>query len=121
MLALGAALSTSEKRIFLATQKDPQIDDPLRRRHLSTIGVIATVVQNLKLPNGNVQVMVEGVQRGRDRQRRRGRRRRHRRGARDRRGQLPAEPRSSRTYMQKVLSRSSSSTPRCRTTWRSKG
>ncbi len=29
------------------------------------MGVVATVIQNLKLPNGNVRVMVEGVQRGR--------------------------------------------------------
>ena len=29
------------------------------------IGVIARVVQNLKLPNGNVKVMVEGVERAR--------------------------------------------------------
>ncbi|MEA2599253.1 MAG: ATP-dependent Lon protease, partial [Acidobacteriota bacterium] len=61
--ALEQALSGSTKRIFLAAQKDPRIDDPLRD-DICDIGVIATVIQNLKLPNGNVRVMVEGVQRG---------------------------------------------------------
>src|SRR6185312_1369967 len=61
--ALEQALSGSTKRIFLAAQKDPRIDDPLRD-DICDIGVIASVIQNLKLPNGNVRVMVEGVQRG---------------------------------------------------------
>src|SRR5919107_5117999 len=60
--ALEQALQSSHKRIFLAAQKDPRIDDPLRDDICET-GVIATVIQNLKLPNGNVRVMVEGVQR----------------------------------------------------------
>jgi ATP-dependent Lon protease len=62
--ALEQALSTPQKRLFLAAQKDPKIDEP-RREDIFDIGVVATVVQNLKLPNGNVKVMVEGVQRGR--------------------------------------------------------
>jgi ATP-dependent Lon protease len=61
--ALELALSTPGKRIFLAAQKDPRIDDPLRD-DICDVGVVATVIQNLKLPNGNVRVMVEGVQRG---------------------------------------------------------
>ncbi|HYU30974.1 MAG TPA: endopeptidase La [Thermoanaerobaculia bacterium] len=62
--ALEQSLSTPSKRIFLAAQKDPRIDDPLRD-DICDQGVVATVIQNLKLPNGNVRVMVEGVQRGR--------------------------------------------------------
>src|SRR6266576_6797856 len=62
ILALEATLATSEKRIFLATQKDPKIDDP-SMDEIYRIGVIATVVQNLKLPNQNVKVMVEGLTR----------------------------------------------------------
>ncbi|HXO19639.1 MAG TPA: endopeptidase La [Thermoanaerobaculia bacterium] len=61
--ALEQTLQTSNKRIFLAAQKDPRIDDPLRE-DICELGVVATVIQNLKLPNGNVRVMVEGVQRG---------------------------------------------------------
>src|SRR5712692_3381505 len=62
ILALEATLSTTDKRIFLATQKDPKIDDP-SMDEIYQIGVIATVVQNLKLPNQNVKVMVEGLTR----------------------------------------------------------
>src|SRR5881227_1647990 len=60
--ALEATLATSEKKIFLATQKDPKIDDP-SMTEIHHIGVIASVVQNLKLPNQNVKVMVEGLTR----------------------------------------------------------
>ncbi|HUP47169.1 MAG TPA: endopeptidase La [Thermoanaerobaculia bacterium] len=60
--ALEATLSTSDKRIFLATQRDPKVDDPTMEE-IYQIGVIATVVQNLKLPNQNVKVMVEGLTR----------------------------------------------------------
>jgi len=62
--ALEQTLSTSQKRIFLVAQKDPKIDEPLRG-DIFDVGVVATVIQNLKLPNGNVKVMVEGVQRAR--------------------------------------------------------
>ncbi len=58
--ALEATLATAEKKIFLATQRDPKIDDP-SMDEIYRVGVIATVVQNLKLPNQNVKVMVEGV------------------------------------------------------------
>ncbi|MES1244057.1 MAG: endopeptidase La [Acidobacteriota bacterium] len=61
--ALEQALQSNHKRIFLSAQKDPRIDDPLRD-DICEVGVVATVIQNLKLPNGNVRVMVEGVQRG---------------------------------------------------------
>jgi ATP-dependent Lon protease len=60
--ALEATLATNEKRIFLATQRDPKVDDPTMVEIYNT-GVIATVVQNLKLPNQNVKVMVEGISR----------------------------------------------------------
>ncbi|HEX9163426.1 MAG TPA: endopeptidase La [Thermoanaerobaculia bacterium] len=62
ILALEATLATADKRIFLATQRDPKIDDPAMDE-IYHVGVIATVVQNLKLPNQNVKVMVEGLSR----------------------------------------------------------
>ncbi len=62
--SLEATLNTSQKRIFLVAQKDPRVDEPLRN-DIYDIGVVAAIIQNLKLPNGNVKVMVEGVQRGR--------------------------------------------------------
>jgi len=62
--ALERTLATPEKQIFLVAQKDPKVDDP-GREDVHDMGVVATVIQNLKLPNGNVKVMVEGVRRGR--------------------------------------------------------
>ncbi len=62
--ALERALKSGDKQIYLVTQRDPKVDDP-GREDLFEIGTLARVVQNLKLPNGNVKVMVEGGQRGR--------------------------------------------------------
>jgi ATP-dependent Lon protease len=51
-----------EKRIFLATQTDPQIDEP-KADDLYSYGTIAQIVQLLKLPDGTVKVLMEGKQR----------------------------------------------------------
>ncbi len=51
-----------EKRIFLATQTDPQIDEP-KAEDLYPHGTIAQIVQLLKLPDGTVKVLMEGKQR----------------------------------------------------------
>ena len=60
-----AALETameSDKEIFLDAQLDPGEDDP-QRDDLYDVGVIATVLQLLKLPDGTVRVLVEGKER----------------------------------------------------------
>jgi ATP-dependent Lon protease len=62
--ALEQSLGVSDKLIFLVAQKDPKIDEPVRD-DMHKIGVVARIVQSLKLPNGNVKVMVEGVERAR--------------------------------------------------------
>jgi len=62
--ALELSLKEYDKHIFLVAQRDPRIDEP-ERDDMHDIGVIAKIVQNVKLPNGNVKVMVEGVRRGR--------------------------------------------------------
>ena len=62
--ALEAALATPSKRLFLAAQKNPQLDDPAPG-DIYAVGVVATVAQSLKLPNGHFKLMVEGVRRGR--------------------------------------------------------
>jgi ATP-dependent Lon protease len=49
----------SDKEIFLVAQLDPGQDDPVRD-DLYDMGVIATVLQLLKLPDGTVRVLVEG-------------------------------------------------------------
>ncbi|HVR28653.1 MAG TPA: endopeptidase La [Thermoanaerobaculia bacterium] len=61
--ALERTLGRGDRQIFLVTQRDPKIDDP-EGSDLFEIGSVARVVQNLKLPNGNVKVMVEGLRRG---------------------------------------------------------
>ena len=61
--ALEAAMGET-KEIFLVAQLDPSEDDP-DRDDLYDIGVTATVLQLLKLPDGTVRVLVEGKQRAR--------------------------------------------------------
>ena len=61
--ALESAMA-GDKDIFLLAQLDPGCDDP-DRDDLYDIGVIATVLQLLKLPDGTVRVLVEGQQRAR--------------------------------------------------------
>ncbi len=59
--ALEAAM-TGDKEIFLLAQLDPGCDDP-DREDLYETGVIASVLQLLKLPDGTVRVLVEGEHR----------------------------------------------------------
>jgi ATP-dependent Lon protease len=53
-----------DKRIFLAAQHDAAVDDP-SPADIYSMGCIANIVQSLKLPDGNVKVLVEGVDRAR--------------------------------------------------------
>ena len=59
--ALEAALA-HDKKIFLATQHDASNDEP-RPDEVYQIGTIVSIVQSLKLPDGNVKVLVEGLER----------------------------------------------------------
>ncbi len=56
--ALEEVMKT-DKQIVLATQKDPGEDDP-GADDIYPIGVLANVLQLLKLPDGTVKVLVEG-------------------------------------------------------------
>eukprot|EP00487_Bulimina_marginata_P010240 TRINITY_DN5098_c0_g1_i1.p1 TRINITY_DN5098_c0_g1~~TRINITY_DN5098_c0_g1_i1.p1 ORF type:complete len:117 (-),score=19.07 TRINITY_DN5098_c0_g1_i1:234-584(-) len=51
-----------DKQVFLVAQKDAAIDDPCADDVYNT-GTVATILQMLKLPDGTVKVLVEGVQR----------------------------------------------------------
>src|SRR6188474_3181125 len=53
-----------DKRIFLAAQHDAAVDDP-QPADIYTMGCVANIVQSLKLPDGNIKVLVEGVERAR--------------------------------------------------------
>ena len=61
VVALEQAMK-SNKEIFLVAQLDPSEDDPTKD-DLYNIGVTATIMQLLKLPDGTVRVLVEGKQR----------------------------------------------------------
>ena len=63
VLALEEALN-AEKKIFLATQHDASVDDPTPDQ-IYQVGTIVSIVQSLKLPDGNIKVLVEGVERAR--------------------------------------------------------
>ena len=61
--ALDVAMR-ADKRIMLIAQKQADVDDP-KADDLYRIGTIATILQLLKLPDGTVKVLVEGVDRAR--------------------------------------------------------
>jgi len=60
--ALEAAMK-GDKRIMLVAQRQAEVDDP-KQDDLYKIGTIAMILQLLKLPDGTVKVLVEGVDRG---------------------------------------------------------
>src|SRR5262252_5379353 len=61
--ALDVAMK-ADKRIMLIAQKQPDVDDP-KSDDLYRIGTVASILQLLKLPDGTVKVLVEGVDRAR--------------------------------------------------------
>jgi ATP-dependent Lon protease len=60
--ALDIAMA-ADKQVLLATQKSATEDQPTPET-IHQIGTVATVLQLLKLPDGTVKVLVEGVRRG---------------------------------------------------------
>jgi len=60
--ALEEALA-GDRKIFLATQHDASVDEP-KPNEIYQVGTIVNIVQSLKLPDGNIKVLVEGVERG---------------------------------------------------------
>ena len=59
--ALNSAMA-ADRRILLVAQKNPHHDDP-GPNDLYTTGTVASIMQLLKLPDGTVKVLVEGIQR----------------------------------------------------------
>ncbi len=60
--ALEEALN-GDRKIFLATQHDARIDEP-KADDIYTVGTIGNIVQSVKMPDGNIKVLVEGLERG---------------------------------------------------------
>ncbi len=61
--ALEDALG-GDKKLFLSTQHDASVDEP-SPEEIYKVGTIVSIVQSLKLPDGNIKVLVEGIERGR--------------------------------------------------------
>ena len=59
--ALEAAMN-GDKTVFLLSQRNPADEDP-GADELYDVGTLATVLQLLKLPDGTIKVLVEGVSR----------------------------------------------------------
>ena len=51
-----------EKKIILVTQKNSEVDDPTKN-DVFTYGCESNILQLLKLPDGTVKVLVEGINR----------------------------------------------------------
>jgi len=60
--ALEEAMNNNDKKILLVTQVSSDIDDPIPTE-LYTVGCIANILQLLKLPDGTMKVLVEGISR----------------------------------------------------------
>src|SRR6202521_5581817 len=59
--ALEDALA-GDKKIFLVTHHDASVDDP-KPDEIFQVGTLANIVQSVKLPDGNIKVLVEGTER----------------------------------------------------------
>jgi ATP-dependent Lon protease len=59
--ALEEALN-GDRKIFLATQHDARIDEP-KADDIFTVGTVGNIVQSVKMPDGNIKVLVEGLER----------------------------------------------------------
>ena len=62
--ALEKSMAEEQKNIFLASQRKPNNNDPTPKDIYET-GTIANILQILKLSDGTIKVLVEGIQRGR--------------------------------------------------------
>src|SRR5271156_4162875 len=51
-----------DRKIFLATQHDASVDEP-KAKEIYQVGTICSIVQSVKMPDGNIKVLVEGVER----------------------------------------------------------
>jgi ATP-dependent Lon protease len=63
ILAVDESL-TKERLIFLATQRDPMIENPTPE-DIYSIGTVGRILRMLKLPDGRVKALAQGIVRGR--------------------------------------------------------
>ena len=61
--SLEEALSSFDNKLILSTQKDPNVEEPKLPEDVYETGVLVHVIQTVKMPNGNVKVLVEAKHR----------------------------------------------------------
>ncbi|MFI4938078.1 MAG: endopeptidase La [Candidatus Berkiellales bacterium] len=61
--ALDAAMASGEKQVLLIAQREATEDNP-SEKDLYSVGAVSAILQLLKLPDGTVKVLVEGLHRG---------------------------------------------------------
>src|SRR5262249_11467747 len=61
-LALVSSLAGADKRLGVVAQLEPRVEDPAEA-DLHKVGTLARVHKTVKMPNGNVVVFLEGLQR----------------------------------------------------------
>jgi ATP-dependent Lon protease len=55
---------TQDRLLFLATQKDPSLEDP-KPDDIYRVGTICKILKVLKLPDGHFKVLIQGIEKGR--------------------------------------------------------
>lgn len=61
--AVEYAVKHNNKTIFVTAQKHPDTEDPALN-DLFEYGTISTILQIIKMPNGSLKILIEGLQRG---------------------------------------------------------
>ena len=61
--SLNVALEKFDNKLILSSQKDADIEDPSLPEDVYEVGVLVHVIQNVKMPNGTVKVLVEAKHR----------------------------------------------------------
>jgi ATP-dependent Lon protease len=62
ILAVEHAVKYNNKTIFVTAQKHPDTEDPTLN-DLFSYGTVSTILQIIKMPNGSLKILVEGLQR----------------------------------------------------------
>ncbi len=62
--AIEHAINNNKRYIFIATQKDEKIEDP-GIEDIYQVGTVAIIMRMLKMPDGKLKILVQGLSRGR--------------------------------------------------------
>ena len=63
LASLEESISKFDNKLILSTQKDSSLEDPKFPEDVYEVGVLVHVVQNVKMPNGTIKVLVEAKHR----------------------------------------------------------